>query len=293
MEGCYLMKDVRIVIVDDSAFSVAFIREILENNGFQVVGQAGSLEEVKEVVKNKKPTLVTMDLTLPGTDGFECMEAVHEIDKNIKGIFISSMMDEEIIKTARKSKASAYLQKPVDADDLITTIKRVMEYEELYLFLKDKYFAVFKEALMDTVNKMTKTLLKYKDSYSSDREFESVGVTTIIGIIGEFSGRMLIDLSKETAKNLTKAILRRNPRNNDELTAALREFTNIVAGNACSILNRKNKALGLRVAPPSILSGENVLISAPDFNTTAVKAETNFGEVLLNVGFKEGEEKWM
>jgi CheY-specific phosphatase CheX len=75
--------------------------------------------------------------------------------------------------------------------------------------------------------------------------------------------------------------------------AALGEFTNIVAGNACSILNRKNKALGLRVAPPTILSGENVLISAPDFSTTTAKAETNFGELLLNVGFKEGENKWM
>lgn len=286
------MKDTKIVIVDDSAFSVAFIRNILEDNGFEVVGDAGSLEEVKAVVKEKKPTLVTMDMTLPGTDGLECTRAIHEIDKNIQVIVISSMMDDEIVKDAKKNKVSAYIQKPVDADELVTTINRLMASEELFQFLKDNYFTVFKETLMDSLNRMTKTLLTYKEQYSDEKGYESAGVTVIIGIIGEFSGRMLIDLSKETAHDLATAIFRREPKNSDELVGALGEFTNIIAGNACSILNRKNKALGLRVAPPSILSGDSVRVSATDFKTTTAIAETNFGTMLLNVGFKKGEDEW-
>lgn len=287
------MQDIRVVIVDDSVFSIAVIREILESNGFRVVGDAGTLDEVRQVVSETKPTLVTMDMTLPGTDGFECTRAIHEIDPSVKVIVVSSMMDDEIVKNAKKNKVSAYVQKPIDADDLITTVKRVTETEELFRFLKDEYFAAFKEALMDTVNRMTKTLLAYKDSYTQSKEHVSAGVTVIIGIIGMFSGRMLIDLSKDAANSLTAAMLRREPKGNDEMTAALREFTNIVAGNACSILNRKNKALGLRVAPPSILSGENVMISAPDFGTTTAVAVTDYGELTLNVGFQEGEDRWM
>lgn len=287
------MNDVRVLIVDDSSFSVTFIQEILESNGFKVVGSAGTLEEVKTLVKILKPTLVTMDMTLPGTDGFECTRAVHEIDGEAKVIAISSMMDEEIVKNARKSGVCAYLQKPIDADDLVMIVKRVMDSQALFQFLKNEYCAVFKESLMDTVNKMTKTLIAYKDSYSSDKEYESAGVTTIIGIIGACTGRLLIDLSKETANKLVGAIFRRSPKDNDELMAALGEFTNIVAGNACSILNRKNKSLGLRVAPPSILTGENVFISAPDFHTITARAETSFGELLMNVGFKEGDGVWM
>lgn len=287
------MGDIRIVIVDDSSFSIAVIRNILEENGLNVVGEAGSLEEVKEVVKDKKPTLVTMDMTLPGTDGLECTRAIHEIDQNIKVIVVSSMMDEEIVKEAKKNNVSAYIQKPVDTDELITAINRVMASDEMYQFLEDEYFTVFKEALLDGLNRMTKTLLTYKDEYSYDKEYESEGMTIIIGIIGKFSGRMLIDLSKETANNLATAILRKAPKNNDEMMGALGEFTNIISGNACSILNRKNKALGLRVAPPSILHGDGVFISAPDFNTTTAIADTNFGELFLNVGFKRGEDKWM
>ncbi|MFA9462708.1 MAG: response regulator [Velocimicrobium sp.] len=287
------MAEIKVVIVDDSAFSIAFIKDILERNGLEVIGEAGSLEEVKEVVREKKPTLVTMDMTLPGTDGFECTRAIHEIDETIKVIVVSSMMDEEIVNEARQNKVSAYVQKPVDEEELITAINRVMACDDLYLLLEKEYAIVFKEALMDTLNRMTKSLLTYIDEYDSPIEFESRGMTIIIGIIGKFSGRMLVDLSKETATNLATAILKRDPKKNDELIGALGEFANIVSGNACSVLNRRNKALGLRVAPPSILHGESVLITAPNFKTTTAIAQTNFGDLLLNVGFKRGEEKWM
>ncbi len=108
------MEDITVVIVDDSAFSIAFIRNILESNGFKVVGTAKNLEEVATVVKEQRPTLVTMDMTLPGTDGFECTRAVHEIDKNIKVIVVSAMMDDALIKEAKENNISAYIQKPVD-----------------------------------------------------------------------------------------------------------------------------------------------------------------------------------
>ena len=287
------MGAIRVVIVDDSSFSIAFIKDILESNGFEVVGEAGTLEEVKAVIKDKKPTLVTMDMTLPGTDGLECTRAIHEIDDNIKVIVVSSMMDDEIVKEAKENKVSAYVQKPVDAEELVTVIHRVMETEELYEFLEAEYFAIFKEALQDALNRMTKTMLTYTEEYISCNEHESKGITIIIGIIGKFSGRMLIDLSKETAHNLAATVFKREPNSNDEIMAALGEFTNIVSGNACSLLNRKSKALGLRVAPPSILSGDSIVISCPNFKTMTADAETVFGKLSINVGFQRGEEKWM
>jgi DNA-binding NarL/FixJ family response regulator len=287
------MSKTKIVIVDDSSFSVAFIQSILEENGFEVVGQAGSLEEVKKVVAATRPTLVTMDMTLPGTDGLECTRAVHEIDENIKVIVISSMMDDEIVKAAKENRVSAYLQKPIEADVLITAIDKVMAHEELYQYLDTQYTAVFKEALMDGVNRMTKTLLNYKDVYSNTDEYESKGMTVIVGIIGEFSGRMLLDFTQDTASALAAAMFKRAAGNNDQIIAVLGEFANIVAGNACSVLNNANKALGLRIAPPSVLYGNNIVISAPDFKTNTAIADTSYGEIMLNIGFKKGAGKWM
>ena len=287
------MEKIRIVIVDDSPFSIAILRDILEENGYEVVGEAGSLEEVKEVIKDKRPELVTMDMTLPGTDGLECTRAIHDIDSNIKVIVVSSMMDEEIVNEAKENKVSAYIQKPIDPEELIAAIKRVMGSEELYKLLETDSFPVFKESLLDGVNKMTKTLLTFKKEYSADKEYISNGMTVIVGIIGKFAGRMLIDLSKETADNMAAALLRRAPKSNDEMIGAIAEFANIISGNACSVLNRKDRSLGLRVAPPSILHGDNVHISAPTFKTNTAIAESNFGDLLINVGFTRGEEKWM
>jgi DNA-binding NarL/FixJ family response regulator len=285
------MEKPRIVIVDDSAFSIMYIRNILEAGGYDVVGDAGNLEEVISVVKEQKPDIVTMDMTLPGTDGLECTRAIHAIDDSIKVIVISSMMDDEIVNKAKRSKVSAYIQKPFDGDELITVIQRLTAAEELYCTLQQEYFTVFKDALLNGLNKMTKTMLNYHEEYDSSKDFQSAGVSVLIGIIGKFSGRMLIDVSRETAMNLAVSVYKRQPKDNDELMAVLSEFANIIAGNACSVLNKTNKALGLRVAPPSILTGDNVLILAPNFSTKTAIGKSDFGELLLNAGFsKEGSE---
>lgn len=287
------MEGTKVVIVDDSPFSIAYIRGILERHGLEVVGEAGTLEAVKEVVKDKMPQLVTMDMTLPGTDGLECTRAIHEINKDIKVIVVSSMMDDEIIKAAKDNKVSAYVQKPIDEDSLMTAISRVMNSDELYQELSDKYIDIFKESLLDGINKMAKSLITYQSEYTCDKEFESKGLTIIIGIIGKFSGRMLIDLSMAAASQLTAAIMKKETNTNEEVIAVIGELANIISGNACSVINRMNKAFGLRVAPPTIMHGESVCITAPGFNTTSVVGESEFGDILLNVGFQRGDDHWM
>lgn len=288
--GGFIMGKSKIVIVDDSPFSIALIRDILEEGGFEVVGTVGNLQEVKDVIEKTRPDLVTMDMTLPGTDGLECTRAVHEIDKGIKVIVVSSMMDDEIVNDAKRNHVSAYIQKPVDAEELITEINKLLKSDALYEQLKSEYFSVFKEALLDGMNRMTKTPIAYRDEYSDERDHESNGIAVIIGIIGKFSGRMILDMSKETANKVSEKILKREPKGNEEVIAFLGELTNIVAGNACSILNRKEKAFGLRVAPPSVLSGDSLYVSVPNFKTFTAVADSEFGEILINVGFQRGDE---
>ena len=111
------MKDIKIVVVDDSPFSVGMISNILTDKGFCVVGSANSLTEAVEVVTRENPDVVTMDMTMPGGDGIECTEAIHKVNPDVKVIIVSSMMDDEIVRKAKKVQASGYLQKPVDADE--------------------------------------------------------------------------------------------------------------------------------------------------------------------------------
>lgn len=115
----------------------------------------------------------------------------------------------------------------------------------------------------------------------------------VVGIIGKYSGSMILDMSMDTANKLTSMLIRRDAKNKDEVFATVGEFANILAGNACSSLNRKNKLFGLRVAPPTIFYGESINVSKVDLQViSCVTATLDIGEVRLNIGFKRGEGEW-
>ena len=288
------MKDVNILIVDDSPFQIAMLRDTLTENGFNVVGEAQSLEEVISEVNSKKPSLVTMDMTIPGTDGFECTKAIHNIDNNIKVIIVSSMMDDELVKKAKKLHVSGYIQKPVDAEELTLIINRVMADEELYLELEGIYSDVFKEAILNIFNKVTKTIPEIADESNIDASIHSEGISVVMGITGKYSGKVIFDMSFDTAKNISEVLLKREAKSKEEILNVMSEITNMFAGNACSMLNKKNKVFGLRVAPPTILHGESINISKADLdNNYNANVKTQYGDLTINIGFSRGDGEWM
>ena len=288
------MKNVNIVIVDDSPFQIALLRDLLTENGFNVVGEAGSLEETIEVVSRTKPDLVTMDMTIPGTDGFECTREIHKINPNIKVIIVSSMMDDEIVRKAKKTHVSGYAQKPVDPEELTLLINRVMADEQLFSELEELYSAVFKEALLDVFNKLTKTVPEITNESNENVEKVSHGISIVMGIIGKYSGRIIFDVSFETAQNMAKSLLKREPKNNEEILNVMSELSNMAAGNACSMINKKNKVFGLRVAPPTTFHGESINISKAELEITySANAKTQFGDLSISIGFGRGEGEWM
>lgn len=288
------MKNVNIVIVDDSPFQIVLLRDLLTESGFNVIGEASSLEETIDVVTKLKPDLVTMDMTIPGTDGLECTREIHKIDSNIKVIIVSSMMDDEIVRKAKKTHVSGYIQKPVDAEELTLLINRVMADEELFLELEGLYSAVFKEALLDIFNKLTKTIPKIVNESNDNVEKSSQGISIVMGVIGKYSGRIIFDVSFETASKLASVLLRREPKNNEEILNVMSEISNMIAGNACSMINKKNKIFGLRVAPPTTFHGESINISKAELEATySANAETQFGDLSISIGFGRGEGEWM
>lgn len=288
------MKDTRILIVDDSPFQIALLSDVLEEQGFEVVGQAMSLEEVKSEVKRTKPDLVTMDLTIPGTDGFECTKAVHDIDSNIKVIVVSSMMDEELINKAKKLGISGFIQKPVDTEELTLLINRVMADEDLFCELESLYLGAYNEATLNIFNRLTKTVPEITNISFENKEKTSSGISIVLGIIGKYSGRLIMDMSLETAEKFSECLLRRKAKNNEEVLNVVSEVANMLAGNGCSIINKKNKVFGLRVAPPTTIHGESINISKAELECNfSADIKSEFGDISLNLGFRRGESEWM
>ena len=284
------MSKVKIVVVDDSPFSVSVISGILAHNGYDVVGSAESFEEVIRVVREEKPDLVTMDMALPDTDGFECICAVLGINPDIKIVVVSSMKDDELLEEAARHKVSAYVQKPIQQEELLAAVAIALSGEKgLYDGLRQDYFEIFKKALQEGIYKMTKKPLTFESEYIWKEAYTAADMTVSVGIAGKFPGKMLLEMSGVTAEKLAASILKRELKDNNEAVTIISEFSNIVSGNACSELNKKNRTYSFRVTPPIVVNSKNMLMAPPNFTTHTAIADTAFGRILLNVGFKRGE----
>jgi len=284
---------IKVMIVDDSPFSRMMIGEALSEGGYEVVGEADSIDSLIETYNSCKPDIVTMDIAMPGADGFECSRELRINDPKAKIILCSSMKDEESETEAKRIGVSGYIQKPIDAENLIKIIKNIMSPDSLFEQLMARGLETFNEALAQSFIRMTKTPVTFKPIGNSDAPYISQGITTVIGIIGQSTGTMIMDLSAETADKIAEAILRRPAKNQGELLAMVSEFANIIAGIGCSMLNKKEKAFALRVSPPSLFHGNTAEIISPSVKIQKSLAETNFGSVFLGVGFKKGTMLWM
>lgn len=284
---------IKVMIVDDSPFSRMMIAEALADGGFEVAGEADSLETLIQTYAECKPDVVTMDIAMPGADGFVCSRELRLHDPKAKIILCSSMKDEETEAEAKRIGISGYVQKPVDGASLIRIINQVLSPDTLYEQLLERGLETFKEALSQNVTRMAKTPVTFKAVEMDDSQYLSQGITTVIGMIGQYTGSVIVDLSPETASKIAETLLRRPAKNETELLAMVAELANIIAGIACSMLNKKEKAFALRVSPPSIFHGNTAEIISPSVKIQHSIAETDLGSIYLGVGFKKGSTLWM
>jgi len=116
----------RILIVDDAAFMRMMIKDILEKNGFQVVGEANNGIKAVELYKKEKPDVVTMDITMPDMDGIEAVKAIRAFDPAAKIIMCSAMGQQTMVMDAIKAGARDFIVKPFQPDRVLEAIKKVV-----------------------------------------------------------------------------------------------------------------------------------------------------------------------
>ncbi len=287
------MAALKVMIVDDSPFSRTILARIVEEIGYEVVGEADGFETLLATYDRCQPDIVTIDIAMPGADGFECSKALLAHAPQAKIVLASSMKDEETEADAKRIGVVGYIQKPVEPELMKRVFTNVLAPDALFQSLNETGLDVFKEALAQNITRMTKSIVTFKNEIVNEIQFTSQGITVVIGIIGRYSGSVIIDISENTAEQITKAILRREANSQDEVLAMAAEFANIVAGVACSILNKKNKALGLRVAPPNVFYGAPTEVVSPNITSQGIFANTDYGDVFLYFGFKGETVLWM
>ena len=116
------------LIIDDSATERAILTGCLKEIGIDV-SIAISGEEALEKIKDIHPDVILLDVVLPGRSGFEiCRELKGTEDTNKIPIILCSTKGTEMDKFwGKKQGADAYIPKPVDQEELIRTVKQLIQ----------------------------------------------------------------------------------------------------------------------------------------------------------------------
>lgn len=115
----------RVMIVDDAAFMRMKLKDILEKNGYSVVGEAQNGLEAVEMYGTVKPDIVTMDITMPEMDGVEALKQIKSHDPQATVVMCSAMGQQGMVMDAIRAGAVDFIVKPFDTNRVIDSLDKV------------------------------------------------------------------------------------------------------------------------------------------------------------------------
>lgn len=119
---------VKVLLVDDHAFVRSGVKAILdEEEGIEVVGEAGSGEEAITKADLLKPDLIVMDVNMPKLDGIEATRRIKQKNPSISVVVLTVNDEELFLIEAIRAGAASYLLKDSSSEQLVSSIRSVAE----------------------------------------------------------------------------------------------------------------------------------------------------------------------
>jgi response regulator NasT len=115
----------RVVIAEDEAIIRMDLRETLEEEGYEVIGETGRGDQAVELVRGLQPDLAILDIKMPGMDGLEAARIING-EKICGVLMLTAFSQREVVEQARDAGALAFLVKPFQKSDLIPAIEVAM-----------------------------------------------------------------------------------------------------------------------------------------------------------------------
>ncbi|MER7985825.1 response regulator [Streptomyces noursei] len=127
----------RVVIAEDEALIRLDLKEMLEEEGYSVVGEAGDGQTAVELAREHRPDLVILDVKMPVLDGISAAEKIAE-ESIAPVLMLTAFSQRELVERARDAGAMAYLVKPFSKSDVVPAIEMaVSRFTELRALEKE------------------------------------------------------------------------------------------------------------------------------------------------------------
>lgn len=123
-----MSEPIRVIIVDDHALVRAGFCSLLKNlTGIEVVGEASEGYEALRLIKEKKPDIVLLDISMPGINGLEVADRIRKEFPEVRVIILSMYLNEEYVLQAMRVGAAGYLMKDSKSEELELALKAVAD----------------------------------------------------------------------------------------------------------------------------------------------------------------------
>jgi two-component system, chemotaxis family, chemotaxis protein CheY len=117
-----LVAPCRVYICDDSPEYRLLLRMVLADEGALIVGEGSDGQECLDGVAETDPSLVLLDLNMPGLGGLDALPKLREAMPDVKIVVLTTSKASESEEAAMAAGADAYVSKPIDA----TTVPRLL-----------------------------------------------------------------------------------------------------------------------------------------------------------------------
>lgn len=119
----------KVLLVDDEKITLELLKTLIpwEELGLEAAGCAQDGEEACELIQKENPDIVITDIRMQNMDGLQLTERIRVYSPNIKVILMSAFAEFEYVKEGMRLGCSNYILKPIDEQELISTLKKTME----------------------------------------------------------------------------------------------------------------------------------------------------------------------
>jgi DNA-binding NarL/FixJ family response regulator len=116
-------RRVRVVLADDHRMLRDGLRRSMEEHGFEVVGEAGDGEEAVDLVRQLRPDVVLMDVTMPVLDGIEATRMVKAVVPQTQVVMLTMHSDSDIVARSIQAGAAGYLVKDCSTEEVVSAVR--------------------------------------------------------------------------------------------------------------------------------------------------------------------------
>ncbi|HZJ57468.1 MAG TPA: chemotaxis protein CheX [Clostridia bacterium] len=156
--------------------------------------------------------------------------------------------------------------------------------------MDERLYNPFCISTLDIIKEMSDIDISGMDSLKEEaHELTSMGISSIITFAGAKKGRLLIDMEPSLALSLAGTILGEeyDDIKDPMVLSLISEVNNIISGNAVTGLN-DDFLMDLRLAPPVVFAGSDVVISIPKLRSFSSHGKTDFGMIRINIAWEGG-----